>query len=156
MSLPSFEIEKNLKGNIIGIDEVGRGPLAGPVISCAFIFLDYQIDKEILLLIDDSKKLSIKKKEVIFKKIIELKKVNKIKYELGMSNVYEIDKYNILEATKISMRRAIEKLNVNNAQLIIDGNINLASGSKALIIFLVPTCPTVLISSSFCPFSDFT
>ena len=125
MFLPNFEIEKNLKGKIIGLDEVGRGPLAGPVISCAFIFLDYNIAEETLLLIDDSKKLSIKKKEVVFKKIIELKKINKIRYKLGMSNVNEIDKYNILEATKISMRRAIKKLNISKAQLIIDGNINL-------------------------------
>ena len=51
--------------------------------------------------------------------------MSKINFSLGMSSVKEIDKYNILEATKISMRRAVKKLNQIHAQLIIDGNIDL-------------------------------
>ena len=123
--MPNFNIEKNYNQNVIGIDEVGRGPLAGPVVSCAFIFFDKTIDEKDLFFIDDSKKLSSKKKILAFKEIKKLKNKNKINYSLAMSTVKEIDKYNILEATKISMRRAVSKLNLPSTPLLIDGNINL-------------------------------
>jgi len=110
---------------VIGIDEVGRGPLAGPVISCACIFYDTLINPKNLFFINDSKKLTLKKRQLAIKKIIELKKNKKINFKLGMASVEEIDQYNILEATKISMRRAVKKLTLTPTQLIIDGNIDL-------------------------------
>tara|TARA_B110000116_G_C16524208_1_gene441399 strand:- start:22 stop:654 length:633 start_codon:yes stop_codon:yes gene_type:complete len=122
---PNFNIEKDFAHNVIGVDEVGRGPLAGPVVSCAFIFFDISMDNKELIFINDSKKLSFKKKIEAVKKILEFKKFNKIKYKLGMASVEEIDKFNILEATKLSMRRAVKKLNLPPTQLIIDGNIDL-------------------------------
>ena len=60
--MPNFEIELSLKGPVIGIDEVGRGPLAGPVVSCALIFFDYKLNYSLLSILDDSKKLSQKRK----------------------------------------------------------------------------------------------
>ena len=123
--MPNFSIEQSYNQNVIGLDEVGRGPLAGPVISCAFIFLDLSIRIKDLKFINDSKKLSINKRKNAMKKILALKKQNKIKYGLGIANVEEIDKYNILEATKLSMKRALLKLNKPDSQLIIDGNIKL-------------------------------
>jgi ribonuclease HII len=123
--LPNFSNEKEFFHPIIGIDEVGRGPLAGPVVSCACIFLDIQLTNEELFFIDDSKKLSPKKRSLAIEKIYELKKKKKIQYSLGMASVEEIDKYNILEATKIAMRRAVKKLNRPPTQLIIDGKIDL-------------------------------
>ena len=125
MSYPSFNIEKNIGGTVIGIDEVGRGPLAGPVVSCACIFFDYSIEQSRLSLFDDSKKLTIKKRCEAFHKVYQLKKDNKLQFTLGFSNVVEIDKFNILEATKISMRRAVQKLHYDKANLIIDGKIDL-------------------------------
>jgi len=122
--LPNFSIEKNYNQSVIGLDEVGRGPLAGPVVSCAFVFLDSDIKEKELFFINDSKKLSYKKKIVAIHEITKLKKLKKIKYSLGMSSVKEIEKYNILEATKISMKRAVNKLNVTATQLIIDGNMD--------------------------------
>jgi len=122
---PNFEIEKGFNKLVIGVDEVGRGPLAGPIVSCACLFLDYSIDPNQLLSINDSKKLSLKKRMEAFKVISKLKYSNKIKFTLGMSSVKEIDQYNILEATKISMRRAVKKLKLFSTQLIIDGNIDL-------------------------------
>ena len=121
----NFDIELSLKKPVIGIDEVGRGPLAGPVISCACIFLDYSIKKSELVLFDDSKKLSLKKRKMVFEIILHLKKIKKLKYALGIANVKEIDSLNILEATKISMIRAVKKLKYQNANLIIDGKIDL-------------------------------
>ena len=125
MLSPNFNVEKNFTQNVIGIDEVGRGPLAGPVISCAFIFFDMSIDSKELIFINDSKKLSLKKRIKAFKNISRFKNLNKINYKLGMASVKEIDKFNILEATKLSMRRAVKKLNLPPTQLIIDGNIDL-------------------------------
>ena len=123
--MPDFIIEKEFNKPTIGIDEVGRGPLAGPVVSCAFIFFDVQLNLEKLSFIDDSKKLSQKKRIIAIKKIYKLKKQHKIKFSLGMASVNEIDKLNILEATKLSMRRAVKKLNQPPTQLIIDGRIDL-------------------------------
>jgi len=123
--LPNFNIEKSFDNPVIGVDEVGRGSLAGPVVSCACIFLNYNIDKEILRYIDDSKKLSLSNRLNTFRNIQKLKKEKKLIYSIGFANVVEIDKLNILEATKVSMERAIKKLNYKNLNLIIDGNIEL-------------------------------
>ena len=123
--MPDFSIEQSFNQNVIGIDEVGRGPLAGPVISCACIFYNTLIHPKYLFFIDDSKKLTLKKRQIAIKKIIELKKNKKINFKLGMASVKEIDQHNILEATKISMRRAVKKLTLTPTQLIIDGNIDL-------------------------------
>ena len=108
--MPNFNIEQEFNQPIIGIDEVGRGPLAGPVVSCAFIFFDIKLSNEELYFIDDSKKLSKKKRNIAIHEINRLKKQKKIQYSLGMASVKEIDKNNILEATIISMRRAVKKL----------------------------------------------
>ena len=123
--MPTFAIEQEFKKPIIGIDEVGRGPLAGPVVSCAFIFFDINLSDKQLFFIDDSKKLSKKKRKIAIKEIYKLKKQKRIQFSLGMSSVVEIDKFNILEATKLSMKRVVDKFNLQNPQLIIDGNFSL-------------------------------
>lgn len=123
--MPDFKLEKEFNQLVIGIDEVGRGPLAGPVVSCACIFFDKGLNDQELYFIDDSKKLSVKKRTIAIKEIYKLKKINKLQFSLGMASVEEIDKYNILEATKISMHRAVKKINQPLAQLIVDGNIDL-------------------------------
>ena len=123
--MPDFSIERSFNQNVVGIDEVGRGPLAGPVISCAFIFFDTSINLKDLFFIDDSKKLTLKKRHLAIKKIIDLKNNKKINFKLGMASVKEIDQHNILEATKISMKHAVKKLKLSPTQLIIDGNIDL-------------------------------
>ena len=123
--MPDFSIEQSFNQNVIGIDEVGRGPLAGPVISCALIFFDTAINPKDLFFIDDSKKLTLKKRHLAIREIINLKKNQKINFKLGMASVEEIDQNNILEATKISMIRAVKKLKLAPTYLIIDGNIDL-------------------------------
>ena len=70
--MPNFDTEILLKKPVIGIDEVGRGPLAGPVVSCACIFFDYSISTDKLIIIDDSKKISQKKRLKALKLILEL------------------------------------------------------------------------------------
>ena len=86
---------------IAGVDEVGRGPLAGPVVAAACIF-DRDVD---IVGIDDSKKLSEKKREQLFDEI----KDKALAYGIGEASCEVIDEINILEATKLAMRKAIEE-----------------------------------------------
>ena len=72
--MPDFSIETNLEHPVIGLDEVGRGPLAGPVVSCGCYFKNYKIQNEFNDYIGDSKKLSEKKREMSFKFLQNLKK----------------------------------------------------------------------------------
>ena len=123
--MPDFFIEKNLHHSVIGLDEVGRGPLAGPVISCGCYFKNYTIQEELTNFIEDSKKLSEKKRLLSFKFLQNLKKKGIIEYHLGIANVEEIDSLNIIEATKLSMKRAIDKFGLKDMYLIIDGNFSL-------------------------------
>ena len=123
--MPDFSIEEEFNAPVIGLDEVGRGPLAGPVISCGCHFKNYTILNEFKDFIGDSKKLSEKKRGLSFRFLQNLKKKNIIEFHLGIANVHEIDNLNILEATKLSMKRVIDKFNLKNAQLIIDGNFSL-------------------------------
>ena len=123
--MPDFSIEEEFNVPVIGLDEVGRGPLAGPVISCGCHFKNYTIINDLKDFIGDSKKLSAKKRELSFKFLQNLKKENIIDFHLGIANVEEIDNLNILDATKLSMKRVIDKFNLKNAQLIIDGNFSL-------------------------------
>jgi ribonuclease HII len=123
--VPDFSIEEQFTDPVIGLDEVGRGPLAGPVISCGCYFKNYTTQEDFYNLIGDSKKLSEKKRQVSFEFLQNLKKEGIIDYHLGIANVEEIDKLNILEATKLSMKRVVDKFNLQSAQLIIDGNFSL-------------------------------
>ena len=122
--MADFSIENTIEGPVIGLDEVGRGPLAGPVVSCGVIFNSYEI-LETKIPITDSKKLTIKQRLKLFKCFQQLKKENILEYYLGLATVEEIDQINILEATKLSMKRVIDKFNNPNASIIIDGNFKL-------------------------------
>ncbi len=113
----SFENELRQKGyNLIcGVDEAGRGPLAGPVCAAAVI-LPEGID---IKGINDSKKLSEKKRELLFAEITQ----KAISYSVAFASVEEIEEHNILNATFLAMNRAIEGLQVKPDFAIIDGNL---------------------------------
>lgn len=101
---------------ICGVDEAGRGPLAGPVCAAAVILpQNLQIDG-----LDDSKKLSEKKREALFSVITS----EAISFGIAFASVEEIEEYNILGATYIAMNRAIEALSINPELCLIDGNRN--------------------------------
>ena len=98
---------------IAGVDEAGRGPLCGPVVAACVVF-----DKNISIEgINDSKKLSSKKRKELFVKIRE----NAIDLSYGIANENEIDEINILKATFLAMKRAVENLKVKPNILLIDG-----------------------------------
>lgn len=109
-------IEKGYK-YICGVDEVGRGPLAGPVVCAAVIMpIDDIIDG-----VDDSKKLSAKKRE----KIAELIEKKAVACNICRVEPEIIDEINILEATKLCMKNAVEGLKVKPDFVITDGNMTL-------------------------------
>ncbi len=97
-----------------GVDEAGRGPIAGPVVAAAVIFPSDFSSSEIR----DSKKLSRKRREFLE----ELIKRNAISYSIGESSVEEIERLNILGATYLAMHRAISSLSLRPDHLRIDGN----------------------------------
>ena len=121
--MPDFHLEKLFKQPVIGVDEVGRGPIAGPVVSCACIFFNNSIPIEKLHMINDSKKLSLIQRQNALKFILKMKKENLLDFRIGSASVEEIDKLNIVNAVIYSMKRAIKKLQLKYGTIIIDGNI---------------------------------
>lgn len=100
--------------NIAGVDEVGRGPLAGPVVAAAVI-LDPSCPIEGLA---DSKKLTEKRREAMELIIKE----SALAWSLGRAEVEEIDRLNILQASLLAMRRAVESLKISPSHALVDGN----------------------------------
>ena len=112
----TLEIENNCieKGYklIAGVDEAGRGPLAGPVVSaCVIMPLD-----DIIEGVDDSKKLSEKKRDFLFDKIVE----KAIAYKISVVSEKVIDEINILNATKMSMKECIEGMEIKPDIVLVD------------------------------------
>ncbi len=122
--MPDFEIEKslNVSGAVFGFDEAGRGPWCGPVTAACVSWQNFDIPVELRAQIDDSKKLTSAKREALYQKIIHSSAL----YGIGMASADEIDRYNILQATFLAMRRALEnalqKKAVQPSFLLIDGN----------------------------------
>ena len=123
--MPDFSLEESLglstSAVIIGVDEVGRGPLAGPVTAAA-VFVDRQkITLDLSTKIDDSKKIPQKKRATISKQIEGIAIIG-----IGWASSGEIDQLNILEATMIAMQRAVLSLRkqiiFNPDYILIDGN----------------------------------
>ena len=104
---------------IAGVDEVGRGPLAGPVV-CAAVIMPLD-DASIIVGVDDSKKLSAKKRETLAEEI----KKRALAYTIVEVSEKEIDEINILEATKLGMKKALETLSITPQTVLTDGNMTL-------------------------------
>lgn len=111
-SMKKYEHEYEHLGYLCGIDEVGRGPLAGPVVACAVI-LPKDCD---ILWLNDSKKLTAKKREELYDVILE----GAVSVGIGMASPERIDEINILQATYEAMRQAIAQLNPQPQVLLND------------------------------------
>ena len=111
-----FEREIRASGacSVCGVDEAGRGPLAGPVYAAAVILPDGLVIDGL----NDSKKLSEKKREELFPLIC----AQAVSYSIAFADEKEIDTYNILQATYLAMRRAVEGLTVPADYVLVDGN----------------------------------
>jgi ribonuclease HII len=104
---------------IVGVDEVGRGPLAGPVVCAAVIM---PLDEDSLVIgVDDSKKLSAKKREQLAEQIKE----RALCYHIVEIDEKTIDEINILQATRLGMKKAIEGLSLQGDTVLTDGNMTL-------------------------------
>ncbi|MCI3131331.1 ribonuclease HII [Phenylobacterium aquaticum] len=112
--MPDFSLELLSPSPVCGVDEAGRGPWAGPV-SAAAVILD---PRRIPAGLDDSKKLSAKARDALE---IEIKQVA-VAWCVAMASVEEIEELNILHATGLAMRRAIEGLSVAPVHALVDGN----------------------------------
>lgn len=99
---------------VCGVDEAGRGPLAGPVCAAAVILPKGYIIEGV----NDSKKLSEKRREQLYDKIID----EALDYSIAIATPEEIDEINILQATFLAMKRAVEGLKINPNYALIDGN----------------------------------
>ena len=137
---PSFNEEKKLSKRgykrVAGLDEAGRGPLAGPVVACAVI-TDFRrfgpaLAGSNLKNIKDSKKLSPKRREEFYK---ILTRHPAIKWGVGRVSEKVIDEINILEATKLAMKKAVEKLKKKPDFLILDGKmkLDLPTAQKSIV-----------------------
>ncbi|MEE0858862.1 MAG: ribonuclease HII [Acutalibacteraceae bacterium] len=108
------ELSQKGYGKICGVDEAGRGPLAGPVCAAAVILKP----DDIIEGVNDSKKLTEKKREALF----DIIKERAVSYSIAWASVEEIEEMNILNATMLAMKRAVEGLDIPADYAIIDGN----------------------------------
>lgn len=125
-SFPNFDLEKKYEGKkIVGIDEVGRGPLAGPMIVVAIFINQDQIPSNV----NDSKLLSAKKRFLLFKQLDLV-----AKYGVGLVSAEEIDDLKLTKATELAIKRALLNLNFSVDLALIDGNIQYNLPIKSLSI----------------------
>ncbi len=135
MALIDFDLkfqQKHPNAKLVGVDEAGRGPLAGPVCAAACYIEPSLYSHPIMQQINDSKKLTPKKRENIFNELIKLP----IIYCTGFASSEQIDKMNILQATFFAMRHALTKFKGHNIYVLVDGNrliSNLTTPQEAIV-----------------------
>jgi ribonuclease HII len=124
--IPNFNIEQQYEGKIIiGIDEVGRGPLAGPMVVAAI----YVPPDKMPAGVNDSKLLSAKKRELLFAQLVLV-----AKYGIGLVSVEEIDELKLTKSTELAIIRALSDLDLNVDIALIDGNIKYNLPVKSISI----------------------
>ncbi len=116
--MPNFVLEKRAGGRVAGVDEVGRGPLAGPVVAAAVVF-PTGVPRRLAALLDDSKKLSAEQRLAAF---VALRASGRAEIAVGAASVPEIERLNILRAAMLAMRRAVSRLPSLPDLALVDGN----------------------------------
>ncbi len=135
------ELRRTVGPFIAGIDEVGRGPLAGPVVACAVVMPP---DARAIPGVDDSKRLTAAARDRLAKKIRE----RAVAVGIGAASVREIDRVNIYHATVLAMRRALARLCVTPNHVLIDGNpIRTLGVSHTAIVGGDDSCYTIACAS---------
>ena len=120
--MPDFELENEVDGIVAGVDEAGCGPWVGPVVAGCVVFLNRDVDRKLLENLDDSKKLSKKKREMLYDLLVKEANCGHLKIGIGEASAKEIDEINILNASFLAMRRAIVAANVAPKLVLVDGN----------------------------------
>ena len=118
-TMPSFRFELRCEGRVAGVDEAGRGPLAGPVYAAAAVIDRTRAARKLLRMIDDSKKLSHAQREEAYEAMIAS---GVVQFAIAEASVQEIDRINILQATFLAMRRALQALGEQPEVVLVDGN----------------------------------
>ncbi len=115
--MPSLELELAAGGRVAGVDEAGRGPLAGPVVAAAVV-LGPWVQSELAEMLDDSKKLTAEQRLAAFLAL----RASAAEIGIGAASVAEILRLNILHASMLAMRRAVAQLAVAPDLALVDGN----------------------------------
>lgn len=128
--MTDFSLEKEYMNRgfdfVAGVDEAGRGPLAGDVYAACVILDENNLPEGL----DDSKKLTPKKRETLFDEIKE----KAVCFSIGTASVSEIDEINILQATFLAMKRAVQGMKIKPSLLLIDGNREPKTGSPEITV----------------------
>lgn len=123
--MPTFRIELALGGRVAGIDEAGRGPLAGPVVAAAMTIEPKRLPRSLVRKIDDSKQMSRDAREEVFEKLMSYSG-DGLWFGIASASVEEIDRINILQATFAAMTRALDSMAIAMGAMpdavLIDGN----------------------------------
>ncbi len=134
--MPDFRHEKRIDGPVAGVDEAGRGPLAGPVVAAAVIVPGKRVPAGCRGLVDDSKKLGAERRAEAFAALRDAALAGEIVYAIAAASSREIDAINVLQATFLAMRRAVARLTLAPALVLVDGSLvppNLGCPAQALI-----------------------
>jgi len=117
--MPNFALEKAAGGRVAGVDEVGRGPLAGPVVAAAVVF-PTGVPRRLASLLDDSKKLTAEQRRIAFDALYAS---GKAEIAVAAASVAEIHRLNILHAALLAMCRAVARLPAPPQLALVDGNV---------------------------------
>lgn len=121
--MPDFELENEISGVVAGVDEAGRGPWIGPVVAGCTIFLSHDVNTVLLENLNDSKKLSKKKREMLYDLLLDEAHKGHILVGIGEASAEEIDHINILNASFLAMKRALDKACMQKPDMVlVDGN----------------------------------
>lgn len=121
--MPDFELENEYQGLVAGVDEAGRGPWVGPVVAGCAVFLTKNVDERLLDNLNDSKKLSKKKREMLYDLLLKEQSLGHMLLGIGEASAKEIDDINILNASFLAMKRALDKACQEKPKMVlVDGN----------------------------------
>jgi ribonuclease HII len=121
--MPDFAIERGCPGMVCGVDEVGRGPLAGPVVAAAVVLDRRRFRGALRRDLDDSKALNRELREACYGALLASARLGMVRIGVGAASVGEIDRINILRASLLAMCRAVAALGSAPDLALVDGNI---------------------------------
>jgi ribonuclease HII len=121
LAMPDFSLESEHGGRVAGLDEAGRGPLAGPVTAAAVVFLGPP-PAALARLLDDSKKLTAARRDAAFAALRDAARAGLLQHGIAAASAAEIGRLNILRASQLAMQRALARLPVLPDLALVDGN----------------------------------
>ena len=119
--MPDFSHERFAGGRVAGVDEAGRGPLAGPVLAAALVFTR-GVPRGMARLLDDSKKLTVARRHEAFAALQLARAAGRVEFAIAAASAAEIGRVNILQATYLAMQRAVGRLPSLPDVALVDGN----------------------------------